>query len=441
MKTIYRSSIFTFKSNATVQTLLGYSADNLFIDSDQFLFLRDGAIVVKDGIIEKVADYHEIAKDIKPTDKVIDHSGKIIMPGFIDTHMHTTQTKAVGAYGEKLLEWLDNYIFPSESSFNSTSSAYKEFELLFGQLFKNGTTTICGYAPSAYDGSDIIFELADKYNMRAILGNTIMTNGNKNIITSPETSMKISEKLCNKWNNHNRLHYGLTPRFALSCTDESLNLCKEFKQSHKDVYVQTHLSENLNEIKDTLKMYPKATDYLNVYENYGLITDKTILGHCIHLSDSEWDRIKEQGTIIANCPTSNNYLGSGLFDYKTAIKKDIKWTIATDWAAGNTLSLLRVMDDAYKAAILNSYKLETLVRLYSSTLGSAKALGLQDKIGSLESNKEADFIVIDPKNNELLEFRLESSHNIQDYLFSLISLGDDRLIDSTYIFGEKVYSK
>jgi guanine deaminase len=275
--------------------------------------------------------------------------------------------------------------------------------------------------------------------MRVILGNTIMTNGNKDLITDPETSMKISNKLCDKWHNKGRIKYALTPRFALSCNDETLTLCQEFMKTHDDVYVQTHLSENLNEIADTLEMYPDASDYLNVYEKYSLITDKTILGHCIHLSESEWDRIKNNQTIIANCPTSNNYLGSGHFDYKTAIEKDIKLTFASDWAAGNTLSMLRVMDDAYKASMLESNKLETFVRLFSSTLGSAKALGLDDKIGSLEINKEADFIVIKPQNNSLLDYRLESSHNLQDYLFSIIALGDDRLIDATYIYGNKVH--
>ncbi|MED7788921.1 guanine deaminase [Francisella sp. 19X1-34] len=437
MKTIYRASIFTFKKNATLQSLLGHKVDNLFSDSDDYTFLRDGAIIVEDGIITEVNDFHEIV--INENDNLINYSGKLIMPGFIDTHMHTTQTKAVGAYGEKLLEWLDNYIFPSEASFNSSKLAYKEFDILFKELFKNGTTTICGYAPSAYDGTDIVFELAQKYNMRVILGNTIMTKGSKDIITDPETNMKISEKLCNKWHNKGRASYALTPRFALSCDTKTLNLCKEFMQSYKDVYIQTHLSENLNEITDTLAQYPNATDYLNVYENYSLITDKTILGHCIHLSDSEWNRIKSQGVIIASCPTSNNYLGSGHFDYKTAIERGVKLTLATDWAAGNTLSMLRVMDDAYKAALLNSYKLETLVRLYCTTLGSAKALGLDDKIGSLEINKEADFIVLDPDKNSLLKYRLESSYNLQDYLFSIISLGDDRLVEATYIYGKKVH--
>ncbi|WP_150464530.1 guanine deaminase [Francisella sp. XLW-1] len=437
MKKIYRASIFTFNKNATLQSLLGHKVDNLFSDSKDYTFLRDGAVVVENGLITEVNDFHKI--NIGENDKLIDYSGKLIMPGLIDTHMHTTQTKAVGAYGEKLLEWLDGYIFPSEASFNSSSLAHKEFDILFKELFKSGTTTICGYAPSAYDGTDIVFEIAQKYNMRVVLGNTIMTQGNKEIITDAQTSMKISEKLCNKWHNRGRASYALTPRFALSCDDETLNLCKEFMQSHKDVYVQTHLSENLNEIKDTLAMYPNAKDYLNVYENYSLITDKTILGHCIHLSDSEWNRMKDQGVVIASCPTSNNFLGSGHFDYKTAIEKDIKLTLATDWAAGNTLSMLRVMDDAYKAALLNSYKLETLIRLFSSTLGSAKALDLGDKIGSLEKGKEADFIVINTDNNSLLKYRLESAYNLQDYLFSVISLGDDRLIDATYIYGSKVH--
>ncbi|GAB4221932.1 MAG: guanine deaminase [Francisella sp.] len=437
MRVIYRGMVFTFTKKASLQSILGYTVDNLFSDSEFYTFLRDGAIVVKDGKILEVNDFYKVS--VKDDDKVVDYSGKLIMPGFIDAHMHTTQTKAVGVYGEKLLEWLEEYIFPSEASFNSIDSAYKELDILFKEIFKNGTTTICSYAPSSYNGTDIAFEIAQKYNMRVIIGNTIMTQGYKKIVTDAKTSMKISDKLCNKWHNKGRSSYALTPRFALSCDDEVLNLCKDFVQSYPDIYVQTHMSENLNEIKETLEKYPDATDYLNVYEKYSLITERTILGHCIHLSDSEWDRIKDQGVIIANCPTSNNFLGSGHFDYKTAIAKDIKLTLATDWAAGNTLSMFRVMDDAYKVALLNSYRLETLVRLFCATLGGAQALKLDDKIGSLEKGKEADFIVINTDNNSLLKYRLETANNLQDYLFSIIALGDERLIDATYIYGQRVY--
>lgn len=438
-RTIYRGKIFTFRSNANLQNIRNATPNALFVDSNEFLFLRDGAIVVVDGKITAVDDFHILQKSLLPNDVVVDYSNKLITPGFIDTHMHSTQTSAVGSYGEKLLEWLDNYIFPSEEVFNSDSSARLEFGILLNQLFRNGTTTICSYLPCAYDGADVIFDIANQFNMRAILGNTIMTDGSPRLVTDPATSMKISERLYEKWHNNNRMHYALTPRFALSCTEETLGLCKEFVQSHKDVYIQTHINENLSEIKDTLTKFPWAKDYLDVYEKYDLVNNRSIYAHCIHNTESEWQRMKEKGAIFSNCPTSNNYLGSGFFNYEKALTMDVKLTMGSDWGAGNTLSMLRVMDDAYKVAMLSSFKLETLVRWYTCTLGSAKALELDHCIGSLEVGKEADFIVIEPNNNELLSRRLENCYNLLDYLFALTALGDDRLIHATYIYGKKVH--
>lgn len=441
MRTVYRGKIFTFNQSATLSNLQGVIPGNLFVDDEKFTFLRDGAMIVEEGKIVAISDYHKLKETLLPEDKIIDYGNKLITPGFFDTHMHATQTSGVGAYGEKLLTWLENYIFPSEVAFNSEQAGRREYDILLNQLFKNGTTSICAYLPTSYDGADLLFDMTNRYNMRAVMGNTIMTDGNKNLITDPQTSIKISEKLYNKWHGTDRISYALTPRFALSCTEETMGLCREFLESHPDAYTQTHICENVNEIEDTISKFPWAKDYLAVYEKFGLVNDKSIFGHCIHLSDSEWSRMLEKGAIFANCPASNNYLGSGLFKYKTAIERNAKLTLATDWAAGNTLSMLRVMDDAYKVAILNSFKLETLTRWFSATLGSAKALGLDKYVGSLEVGKEADFIVIDPEANDLLGYRLESSYNLLDYLFSLSALGDDRIIAATYIYGNKVYSK
>jgi guanine deaminase len=439
MKTLYRGKIFTFNAQANLQNLQGVIPNSLFVDDEKFTFLRDGAIIVEDGKISAVGDFTELKNQISATDKLVDYLGKLITPGFIDTHMHATQTSGVSAYGEKLLTWLEDYIFPSEVAFNSEQSGRREYDILLKQLFKNGTTSICAYLPTSYDGADLLFEMTNNYKMRAIMGNTIMTDGNQQLITDPANSMKISEKLYNKWHGTGRLSYALTPRFALSCTEETLALCQQFIHAHPDAYIQSHICENIDEIKDTVNKFPWAADYLAVYEKYDLVNSKSIYGHCIHLSDSEWQRMIDKGAIFANCPTSNNYLGSGLFKYNKAIELDAKFTLATDWAAGNTLSMLRVMDDAYKVSMLNSFKLETLTRWYSSTLGSAKALGLDHYIGSLEVGKEADFIVLDPAQNELLNYRLEGSYDLLDYLFSFISLGDDRLVAATYIYGNKVY--
>ncbi|MBP9743092.1 MAG: guanine deaminase [Burkholderiales bacterium] len=439
MSTLYRGKIFTFTNKANLQNLQGTIPNALFVDDDKFKFIRDGGIIVDNGKITAVGEYEELKSEITDQVKIVDYSSKLITPGFIDSHMHATQTSGVGAYGEKLLAWLDNYIFPSEVAFNSEQSGRREYEILLKELFKNGTTSICAYLPTSYDGADLLFEITDKFKMRAVMGNTIMTHGNPQLITDPQTSMKISEKLYNKWHNTNRISYALTPRFALSCTEETLGLCKEFIQSHSDAYAQTHVCENVNEIADTLLQFPWAKDYLSVYEKYGLVHEKAIYGHCIHLSDSEWQRMVEKKAIFANCPTSNNYLGSGLFKYHKAIEMNAKLTFASDWAAGNSLSMFRVMDDAYKVSMLNSFKLETLTRWFSATLGTAQALGLDKYIGSLEVGKEADFIVLDPQRNPLLNYRLESIFNLLDYLFSYTTMGDDRVVAATYIYGNKVH--
>ena len=434
-KTAYRGSIFTFKQSATLYNIPRKKSD----PSDHFLYIEDGVLMVEDGIIKKVGDYSKLKNEIDGI-KVVDYKDKLITPGFIDTHIHAAQSGVVAAYGEKLLEWLNNYVFPFESTYEHQEAAKKDLNFFLDQLIQNGTTTACAFGPLFYEATDIFFTEIDKRNMRFITGNILMNiNSPDYFRLSTKENYDNAERLVKKWHNKNRLHYSLCPRFALSCSEEMLELSGQLKKQYPDIYLQTHLDENLNEIKEVKKIFPWSKHYLDVYDRYNLVTDRSIFGHCIHTTDEELALFKASQAIIAWCPISNNFLGSGLFDFDRTSRFTENITLATDVGAGNTFSMFAVMDDAYKVCMLQSYKLPSMLRWFMATLGTAKALKISDKVGSLESGKEADFIVIDPQASPILKYRSSQVNDIFELLFILMTLADDRQIKATYILGNCAY--
>lgn len=439
MKSIYRGRILTFHQDTDFDKLLQIKPHTLFIDKKHLTFIRDGALIVENGIITKIDDFHKIKHEITTEDDFIDYGDAILTPGFIDMHIHTNQTSVASYSGKDIVKWLDEQAFPTEIQFRSEEYAKREYTMLLKQLFKNGTTSIVGMLPSYYDTADLMFEITDSFSMRAILGNTIMTEGHPALTTNPESGILISEHIYSKWHGVNRLSYSLSPRFALSCNEMTFALCSQFLKTHPNTYFHTHLAESIKESVDSIKKFPDAKDNLAIYEQYNLINDKSIFAHCLHLTENEYHRLEQKKAIIVNCPSSNNYMGSGSFDYSKLDHYKFRFGFGSDWGAGNTLSMLRVMDDAHKLSTQKEYHWEPLSRWYLATLGAARALGLEKYIGSLETGKEADFIVIDPSQNELLLHRLESSYDLLDYLFNLCAFGDDRIIIATYIFGNKVY--
>lgn len=432
--TAYRGAIFYFKDTANFENVAVNQTEN-----DQYVYIEDGVLVVNAGKITEVGSYSDIKNKLAGI-KVIDYQGKLITPGFIDTHQHSTQSGIVAAYGEKLLEWLEGYVFPGESIYSDAVNARKDLNFFLDELIKNGTTTAVSYGPLFYEAADIFFEELDKRNMRFITGNVLMDENCPDYLTLPtQENYDNAKKLIKKWHNKNRLSYCISPRFALSCSHEMLEICGTLKKENPDFYIQTHLDENLAEVAEVHKRYPWSKNYLDVYQHFGLVTDKTIFGHCLHLKDEELQLFKESKAIIAWCPVSNNFLGSGLFDLERVLKYTDNITLGTDWGGGNSLSMFKVLDDAYKVAMLKSYKVSSLLRWYMATLGAAKALHLDDKIGSFIAGKEADFIVIDPKATTYLKYRHERVNNIFELLFVLMTLGDERVIQATYINGRVAY--
>lgn len=439
-RTAYRGCIFYFKDTATLANVPVNK--NKQSDKDtQYVYIEDGVLIIESGKVVEAGSYADLKNKLTNV-KIIDYKGQLITPGFIDTHQHATQSAIVAAYGEKLLEWLDNYVFPSESTYADDATARKELNFFLDQLVKNGTTTAVSYGPLFYSAADIFFEELSKRNMRFITGNILMDENSPDILKlSTQENYDNSEKLIAKWHNKNRLSFCISPRFALSCSEKLLELCGSLKKAHPDCYIQTHLDENLNEIAAVKKLYPKSKNYMDVYDHFGLVTDRTVFGHCIHTTDEELQLFKKSNAIISWCPLSNNFLGSGLFNFGRASKYTDKITLGTDWGGGNCLSMFAVMDDAYKVSMLNSVKLPSMVRWYMSTLGAAKALHLGDKIGNFAPGKEADFIVIDPNATSYLKYRREKVNDIFELLFILMTLGSEDNINATYIYGKPAYVK
>lgn len=434
----YRGSIFYFKDTATLANL-PVNKEKLSDADCQYVYIDDGVLIVEAGKIVEVGSYADLKHKL-PNLKLIDYKNKLITPGFIDTHQHATQSAIVAAYGEKLLEWLRDYVFPGESEYGDEKIAKRELNFFLDQLVRNGTTTAVSYGPLFYKAADILFEELDKRKMRFITGNILMDeNSPENLCLSTQENYDNCKKLIAKWHNKNRLSYCISPRFALACSEQMLELCGSLKKENPDCYIQTHLDENLAEIEAVKKLYPRSKNYLDVYDHFGLVTDRTVFGHCIHTTDDELKLFEKSGAIISWCPLSNNFLGSGLFNFARTAQYTDKITLGTDWGAGNCLSMFAVLDDAYKVSMLNSYKLPSMVRWYLATLGAARALQLNDKIGSFKPGKEADFIVIDPDASSYLKYRRNRVDDIFELLFILMTLGGESNIKATYIYGELAY--
>jgi guanine deaminase len=436
----YRGTIFYFKDSATLANLPVNKTNPLAEDS-QYVYIEDGLLIVDAGIIAEVGPYLDLKNKMEGI-KIVDYKDKLITPGFIDTHQHAAQSAIVAAYGEKLLGWLDDYVFPAESTYSDKEAAKKDLNFFLDQLVQNGTTTAVCYGPLFYEATDVFFEELQQRNMRFVTGNILMDENSPDTLKlSTQENYDNCKKLIAKWHNKGRLSYCISPRFALSCSEQLLELCGSLKKENPDCYIQTHLDENLNEIAAVKKLYPWSKHYADVYDHFGLMTDRTIFGHCIHTTDEELELFKSSGAIMSWCPLSNNFLGSGLFNFGRASEYTDKITLGTDWGAGNCLSMFAVMDDAYKVSMLNSVKLPSMIRWFLATLGAAKALQLDDKIGTFKPGKEADFIVIDLDASAYLKYRREKISDIFETLFILMTLGSEQNIQATYIFGEPAYLK
>lgn len=412
--------------------------DPALVGADRsYTYIPDGTLVVEGGHVAAVGKRADIEATLAADVEVHDHAGALITPGFIDTHIHYPQIDMIASFGEQLLDWLEHYTFPAEAKFDDPAHAADCAEFFLNELLRNGTTTALVYGTVHKQSVDALFEAAFERNMRIVAGKALMDrNVPEAVRDTAESSDKNNRALIAKWHGKGRLGYAITPRFAPACSDDQLTRAGKLLAEHPDVLMHTHMSENTAEIDWVRELYPEAKDYLDVYAKFGLLTDRSVFAHCIHMGGAEYQRMAEADAAIAFCPTSNLFLGSGLFNLREAEKYGVKVGMGTDVGAGTSFSMLQTLNEAYKVGQLRGDKLDPFKSFYLATLGGAKALNMADKVGNFGVGKEADFLVFNMKATPLLERRLKHCKTIEETLFVLSILGDDRAISETWVAGE-----
>ena len=412
--------------------VLSFHADPAEVE-DAFTYIEDGALLVDGGRIAAVGDYADLRREGLT---VIDHRPHLILPGFIDPHLHFPQVQVVASWGAQLLDWLRDYTFPAEARFADPDHAERMAGAFCDMLIAHGTTTACAFA-SVHPGSvDALFAAAEARGM-AVLGGKVMMDRNAipAVQDTAQQSYDDTKALIARWQGRGRLTYAITPRFAITSTPEQLAAAGALVAEHPDLPMQTHLSENLAEIDFTLSLYPQARDYLDVYDRFGLLGPRSLMGHSIHLSEREIARMAETGTRAIHCPTSNLFLGSGLFDEAGLRNAGVVTGVATDIGGGTSYSMLQTLNEAYKVLQMRGQNLPALQAFHWATRGNAIALGMEDRIGSLAVGSDADLMVLDARATPAMALRAETVGTLAEELFLLQIMGDDRAVVETYIAG------
>ncbi|MEO9655366.1 guanine deaminase [Marinomonas sp.] len=405
-------------------------------------YFADGLLVTENDKVHAIGHTDELLPNLPKDIEIEHHPDGIITPGFIDTHIHYPQTDMIGSYGEQLLTWLNTYTFPEESKFSDKQHARDVADRFLAELLRNGTTTALVFGTVHKVSVEAFFEACEVQNLRMICGKVMMDRNAPGYLTdTPESSYEDSKALIDTWHNKGRLHYAITPRFAPTSSDEQLQLAGKLLEEYEDVYLHTHLSENKDECAWVQELFPNSQNYLDVYDQHQLLSERSVFAHGIHLCDHEYHRLHETGSAIAFCPTSNLFIGSGLFKLSAAEQHQVNVGLGTDVGGGTSFSMLQTMNEAYKVIQLQNENLNPIKSLYLATLGGAKALRLEDKIGNLAVGTEADFIILDKKATPLLTSRLALSKNIEETLFVFMTIGDDRAIKATYSAGQCVHQR
>lgn len=425
---------------------LFYLIDDPFLNDPQdcAVYESDGMIVMQDGKITAVGATSKLMNGLPDEIEITHYPDSIIMPGFIDAHIHYPQVEIIGSYGEQLLEWLNKYTFPAEAKFNDPDHARKIAEFFVDELKRNGTTSASVFCTSAPESVDAIFEAAERDNMLMIAGKMMMdSHALESILDTPQSSYDDSKTLIERWHKKGRALYTVSPRFALTSSREQLELASTLYRETPDVLLQTHISENKAEIARALALFPEHENYTAIYDHYNLMGERTIYGHGIHLSEGELQRFYETGATIAHCPTSNFFIGSGLFDIRLTKHqtRPVRVGLGTDVGGGTSFSMLQTLAEAYKMAQMREISVNAIQGFYLATLGSAHALYIDDRVGTFKAGMDADVIVLDPHATPLLQLRSKVAETIEEVLFALMICGDDRAVSATYIAGNCVYER
>jgi guanine deaminase len=402
----------------------------------------DGVLVIEDGRVVRVGDRRTPEPDDLGGPAIDDYRGKLILPGFVDAHIHYAQVDVIASYGTQLLDWLERYTFPAEARFADPGHAAATADFFLDELLRNGTTTAAVF-PTAHKASvDAFFTAACARRMRMLAGKVMM---DRNCPTAVRDDVESAEadnrELIARWHGKDRLGYALTPRFAPTSTPAQLAMTGRLLREFPTLHVQTHLAENKDEIRWVAELFPEAASYYDVYAEAGLVGPRSVFAHCIHMSDADLERMAGDRGSIAFCPTSNLFVGSGLFNLARAQAAGVTVGMGTDVGGGTSYSILRTLGEAYKVLQLVGMNLDPLQAFHLATLGGARALGLADSIGNFAPGKEADFTVLDLAATPVLARRTRIAQGIEEQLFALMTLGDDRSVFATHILGEPAHRR
>jgi len=417
--------------------VISFTADP-FETGDAARVETHGGVLIDGGRIRAVGDGATL-RAAHPRAQVTDYGRALISAGFVDAHVHYPQTAIIASWGKRLIDWLNSYTFPEEMRFADAGYAAVIASRYFDLTLANGTTTVCSYATIHPESVDAFFEAARARGLRAYAGKTCMDrNAPDGLRDTVQSAYDDSKRLLQKWHGVDRLNYVITPRFSPTSTPGQLAALGALWREHPDCLMQTHLSEQLDEIEWVKGLFPQSRDYLDTYEAQGLLREGAVYGHAIHLTDRERDRLTEAGASLVHCPTSNTFIGSGLFDLAGLKARGLRIGLATDTGGGSSFSMLRTMAAAYEIGQLRGTPLHASQLWWLATVGSAQALHAERQIGNIAPGMEADLVVIDLASTPAIEQATRRAEDLWQALFPTIMMGDDRAIRAVWVGGEPV---
>lgn len=422
--------------------------DNPFVvgDAAAMHYEPDALVIMQDGLISAFGNYADL-KDTLADTPVVHYPDALILPGFIDAHVHYPQLQVIGSYGTRLIDWLNTYTFVAEQQFCDETHAEKVAQVFLAETLRAGTTTAAVYCTVHPESVNGFFRAAQATGQRMIAGKVLMDrNAPAALLDTAQSAYDDSKALIETWHNTGRLLYAITPRFAPTSTPAQLEAAATLWAEHPGTYMQTHTSETVEELAWVGELYPEHPTYTDVYAHYGLTGPRAIFGHAIHLNDSEWRHLADSGSSIVHCPTSNTFLGSGFFDAVRASKPGphmypVRTGLATDVGGGTSLSMLKTMGEAYKVGQFAGNSLSAAKAFWLATAGSAHALHLDDRIGHIATGMEADLLVLNLRSTPLIDFRMRYCNSLQEALFIQMTLADERATQAVYIAGELKYAQ
>ncbi|HEX5787281.1 MAG TPA: guanine deaminase [Woeseiaceae bacterium] len=429
-----RGPLLTFKGDAFTDGV----ADAIVYESDAIVAFGEGRITHA-GPAKRVRP--ELPEGIEIRDYGPD---ALISAGFLDSHVHYPHTPRIAAPGMQLLDWLEAYIFPVERRYADKAFAASVARVFLAECLRNGITTSCVYCTVFPQSVDALFEEAERLGLRLAAGKVLMNrNAPEDLLDTTQSGYDDSKALIGRWQGRGRLMYAITPRFAPTSTNDQLAAAAALWHEHPECYLQTHVAENEREVAWVRELFPERQGYLDVYDHHGLCRARAVFGHGIHLTENELARMHVTGPAIAHCPTSNYFLGSGCFDIRNAVSgpRPVRVGLGTDLGAGTSFSILVTLNEAYKAAQQNGHALTAGHAFYLATRGTAKAMYIDDKVGSIAPGMEADVVVLDMKSTPLIDYRMRFAEDLDEALFVQMTLGDDRAVQATYVAGRLLYER